>query len=399
MRSFCMLLSATSLIGCVVSTETIPGETGPAGADGVSPFVLQPDGAISYTGGPVGIGTTEPTRLLDVAHETNGHARVGFFNLSNESSSAEILEVAAGGDGHDCAVQLSMFAPGNTETIAGQPGAGLGALTTNCLGSSGLVVGTGDAAADDSPLIFVTDAQPRMQIVGDGRIGVGTSSPEAGFHVANGGTLLVGENDAHDSSTLIVRNENPTHGAGSPILEIEQESSPGPYLFLLARTTSGGLGATPTNKFYVDGDGNAFFDGCVSSENFGPCNSDIRLKKNVLPLDNALSRLLRLRGVTYEWREPAKHGDREGQQMGMIAQEVEEVLPQWVGTDSNGYKTLAYRGFEALTVEGMRELKSENDRLESANKDLQSKVTSLEARLSKLERLVLSVSAPRRQGR
>jgi hypothetical protein len=62
----------------------------------------------------------------------------------------------------------------------------------------------------------------------------------------------------------------------------------------------------------------------------------------------------------------------------MIAQDVEKVFPEWVGTDSEGFKTLSPRGFEALSVEGMRALKKEND-------DLRSQLTDVETRLKNLE--------------
>ena len=46
----------------------------------------------------------------------------------------------------------------------------------------------------------------------------------------------------------------------------------------------------------------------------------------------------------------------------MIAQEVEEVFPDWVSEGGHGYKTLTFRGFEALTVEALRELREEKDK-------------------------------------
>jgi hypothetical protein len=91
--------------------------------------------------------------------------------------------------------------------------------------------------------------------------------------------------------------------------------------------------------------------------------SDERLKKDIKTLDGALERMLRLRGVTFRWKEPEKQGNRTGIEMGMIAQEVEKVFPQWVGTNKDGMKDLTIGGFEALTVEAMRELKAENDQL------------------------------------
>jgi len=45
----------------------------------------------------------------------------------------------------------------------------------------------------------------------------------------------------------------------------------------------------------------------------------------------------------------------------MIAQEVEEVFPDWVEENRRGHKTVTYRGFEALTVEALRDLRAEKD--------------------------------------
>jgi MYXO-CTERM domain-containing protein len=70
----------------------------------------------------------------------------------------------------------------------------------------------------------------------------------------------------------------------------------------------------------------------------------------------------------------------------MIAQQVEEVFPEWVGTDADGYKTLTYRGFEALTVESLREIEARSAKLETENKALAGKVASLEERLAALEK-------------
>jgi len=90
--------------------------------------------------------------------------------------------------------------------------------------------------------------------------------------------------------------------------------------------------------------------------------SDRRLKKNIEPLSGALERLLQLRGVTFQWIDPASQGGITGTQMGLIADEVSRAFPQWVGRDPKGYQTLTVGGFEALTAEALRELRAEKDR-------------------------------------
>ncbi|MCI0636041.1 MAG: tail fiber domain-containing protein, partial [Actinobacteria bacterium] len=73
--------------------------------------------------------------------------------------------------------------------------------------------------------------------------------------------------------------------------------------------------------------------------------SDARLKKNVHDIAGALETMLSLRGVTFEYGDPAQPGLRRG----FIAQEVEQVLPEWVEDGPDGYKRLTVNGFEALT--------------------------------------------------
>jgi hypothetical protein len=99
---------------------------------------------------------------------------------------------------------------------------------------------------------------------------------------------------------------------------------------------------------------------------FQGCGSDARLKQNIKPLANAMDTLLQLKGVTYEWKEPAKQGKGSlGTQTGFVAQEVEKNFPQWVDEDGDGFKTLSIRQTEiaALEVESIRQLKLENDAL------------------------------------
>jgi glycerophosphoryl diester phosphodiesterase len=89
-------------------------------------------------------------------------------------------------------------------------------------------------------------------------------------------------------------------------------------------------------------------------------NSDERLKENVETIENALDKVSKLRGVYFDMK--AKPGVRK---VGLIAQEVEEVLPEVVSTDSEGdkIKSVAYANVVGLLVEAIKELKDEVDQL------------------------------------
>jgi len=104
--------------------------------------------------------------------------------------------------------------------------------------------------------------------------------------------------------------------------------------------------------------------------------SDERLKKNIRPLSGVLDKLMALRGVQFEYREPEKIHELAGERTGMIAQEVEQVFPDWVETGGDGFKRLTIRGFEALTVEALRELRREKDAQISA---LEKQISAAEA--------------------
>ena len=117
-------------------------------------------------------------------------------------------------------------------------------------------------------------------------------------------------------------------------------------------------------------------------------NSDLLLKRNVEPLKGALERLLQLRGVTFEWEEPEKHGNETGVLIGMIGQEVEKVFPEWVKIDQGGYRNVKFIGFEALTVEALRELQVENEALKAVQGTLKAENEALRQRVDELEKRI-----------
>jgi hypothetical protein len=85
-------------------------------------------------------------------------------------------------------------------------------------------------------------------------------------------------------------------------------------------------------------------------------SSDIRFKENIKPIENALQKISKISGNTYDWKAENKieHG-YEGNDVGVIAQEIEEVLPQLVQTRENGYKAVKYDKLVALLIEGIKE--------------------------------------------
>ncbi len=120
--------------------------------------------------------------------------------------------------------------------------------------------------------------------------------------------------------------------------------------------------------------------------------SDVRWKKNVRTLSDALDKAMRLRGVSFEWRADArKNGELpKGTQVGFIAQEVERVLPEVVHTDSDGYKSVSYANLTALLVEAMKELHAEKEALEQHVTAQQGEITELQQKMARVEALLES---------
>ena len=85
-------------------------------------------------------------------------------------------------------------------------------------------------------------------------------------------------------------------------------------------------------------------------------SSDRRFKENITPIENAIDKIVKISGNTYDWKEENKseHG-YEGNDVGVIAQEIEGVLPQLVQTRENGYKAVKYEKLVALLIEGIKE--------------------------------------------
>ncbi len=115
--------------------------------------------------------------------------------------------------------------------------------------------------------------------------------------------------------------------------------------------------------------------------------SDRRYKDNITPLNSALDSVMKLRGVSYEWKteEYPDHNFDNNTHYGFIAQEVEEVIPDVVGTDERGWKTLRYMGFTPVLVEALKEQQNEIQKLREENEDLREEVVGLKARMDRIE--------------
>ncbi len=94
-------------------------------------------------------------------------------------------------------------------------------------------------------------------------------------------------------------------------------------------------------------------------------SSDRNFKENITPIENPIEKIRKISGNTYDWKAELKdvHG-YEGNDVGVIAQEIEEVLPQIVTTRDNGYKAVKYEKLVALLIEGIKEQQLQIEKLQ-----------------------------------
>lgn len=96
------------------------------------------------------------------------------------------------------------------------------------------------------------------------------------------------------------------------------------------------------------------FSGTVTAGDFNS-TSDERLKTNVETIADAGSKVAALRGVNFDWKESG------AKTMGVIAQEVEAVIPEVVATDDEGMKSVNYQAMVGLLIEAVKELQAKVD--------------------------------------
>lgn len=117
--------------------------------------------------------------------------------------------------------------------------------------------------------------------------------------------------------------------------------------------------------------------------------SDARFKEDVEPLTDSLNTILKLRGVEFSWKqdEYPEYNFSEERQIGFIAQEIVEVLPEVVNKsdDKDGFYSVSYGRIVPILVEAIKELNAKN---ESLKKQLKNQNQELNGRLAVLEKLI-----------
>ena len=293
--------------------------------------------------GYVGIGTTVPTRALDINN---------VMVLSSSGNSATQADILFDNAGSIAASQSNLYFTSDGDGN----------------GSGDFIFKTGSESTSLSTEI--------VRIKNSGNVGIGTTSPSQKLHVA--GNALVNQLWINSS-------------AGD--LKIDNAG----IANTLAFTTSGlermridnngnvGIGTSASSeKLEVCGNlkviGNIAASGTILSGQGISCSSDRRFKKEINPLPSTLSSVVKLQGVSYFWNAnefPDKHFT-DTKQIGFIAQDLEKIYPEVVFTDKEGYKSVDYSRLTPILVEAIKELNAKNEEQRKMIQEMMNKIEKLE---------------------
>ena len=184
------------------------------------------------------------------------------------------------------------------------------------------------------------------------------------------GTYIRHADDTNTYIRFVAADDMQLVSGGRQMIRMDEGANPDVLEFVVSTT-------------YTDSSGNI-----VASGNVTAYASDKRLKTNIKPIENALDKVMSIKGVHYDWIDDVEnlgfHPDRKIDNIGVIAQEVEEVLPQivkaapfdqhrskdtnweFVSKSGEDYKTVDYDKLTALLIEAVKELKAEVDELKRA---------------------------------
>jgi len=195
-------------------------------------------------------------------------------------------------------------------------------------------------------------------------LGSGTSAITATAVLGNG-ELLIGDNSTDPTVATLTGTANQitvTNGGGSITLSTPQSIDTGADVtFGTVRVDDATAASSKTTgALIVDGGVGVALDVHAGGDVVAYASSDVKLKDNIEVIEDSLDKISEIRGVKFDWNEESPDWAQErGHDVGVIAQEVQKVLPEIVTERTNGYLGVDYKRIIPLLIESIKELKQE----------------------------------------
>ncbi|MFQ3576648.1 MAG: tail fiber domain-containing protein, partial [Cytophagales bacterium] len=320
--------------------------------------------------GNVGIGTVNPTSLLNIsqANATADGVNGVFLDIYNSQTALNNIT----------GIRLKTYGVAN-----GYAKGGIFFQNTSGAGANGL----GSIIFANNNLADATNARIAdavMTISSNKFVGIGTVTPSTNLHINSVSNLNTLFESANTAGTWAIFRNTSTGGQIFSIISSGSGNGEGAGKLLFMRnsaigTTSGnimtldhatsnvGIGCTnPTARLHVNG--TIIATSTISAG--GASCSDSRYKKNILNLEEGISIIKKLEPRTYEWNIPEfpEWNFPKGRHYGFIAQEIEQILPNLVITDStkNKYKAVDYSKLTPILTKAIQEQQQMIDSLKTS---------------------------------
>ena len=286
--------------------------------------------SVTFNGVAVSLGSSGTIPGANVTSIPNS-------SLTNSAVTVNGTSISLGGSGTVTA---------NAQTLTGT------SLNSTVTGSSLTSVGTLTAGTWNANSISTTYTDAKVTSIAAGT-GISVNAGTGAVTVTNGGvtSLTAGTGISLSGSTGGVTITNTSTG---PSISNDSATN-ATYYPVWSTATTGSFstaGVSSTKLTFNPSTGNL-----VATIHYA--SSDARYKDDVVVIPNALDKVNQIRGVTYVRNDSAD----KSRHAGVIAQEVEAVLPEVVSTNNEGYKLVAYDNMIGLLIEAIKELKAEVDAL------------------------------------
>jgi hypothetical protein len=175
-----------------------------------------------------------------------------------------------------------------------------------------------------------------------------------------------GKKAMNSSNNVFIGYQAGMEETGSDLLYIDNSSSATPLIY----------GNFETNAFRINGD--VEYTGTIGAP------SDARLKQNVVELSGVIAKLDQVRGVYFDWIPGSDSGMLlpDSHQIGIIAQELEQVYPELVITNDRGFKMVDYTKLAPVLLQAIKEQQSQIESQKSEIQILREEMDQIKALLA-----------------